>query len=61
MLGSFGKYAFTNSDLTSGVIHVVRDPRNVVSSVKNHFSFKDINEAKEFMFKKDAWSMVKTE
>ena len=55
MLGSFGKYAFTNSDLTSGVIHVVRDPRNVVSSVKNHFSFKDINEAKEFMFKKDAW------
>ena len=38
LLGSFGKYSFTNTNNTAGVIHIVRDPRNIVSSLKNHFS-----------------------
>ena len=29
---------FTNDDNTIGAIHIVRDPRNVVLSLKNHFS-----------------------
>ena len=30
-------HSFTNEDNTLGVIHVVRDPRNVITSLKNHF------------------------
>ena len=30
-------HAFTNEDNTHGVIHIVRDPRNVVTSLKNHY------------------------
>ena len=38
------KYAFTDLANTAGVIYVVRDPRNVVSSYSNHYqkSLKDI-------------------
>ena len=35
-------YTFTNEDNTLGVIHVVRDPRNVITSILNHFN-KSIN------------------
>ena len=31
-------YSFTDLNNTIGVIHIVRDPRNIVTSVKNHFS-----------------------
>ena len=55
ILGSFGNYSFTNKEITLGVIHVVRDPRNVISSVKNHFSLDDLNSAKEFIFDKNKW------
>ena len=30
--------SFTNQTNTLGTIYVVRDPRNVVSSIKNHYS-----------------------
>ena len=36
------EYAFTNIDNTIGVIHVVRDPRNVITSLINHFSFENL-------------------
>ena len=39
------KYSFTDLDNTLGVIHIVRDPRNVITSLKNHFFFKSYNEA----------------
>ena len=39
-LGSFNNYEFTNRQNTLGAIYIVRDPRNVITSLKNHY---DIN------------------
>ena len=46
-----GNYAFTNESNTLGVIHVVRDPRNVITSVLNHFKkdLKSYDDAFEFI------------
>ena len=41
--------AFTNGENTKGVIYVVRDPRNVVTSILNHFLKKNINDAFNFI------------
>ena len=43
---------FTQPKYTLGIIYVIRDPRNVITSVKNHNSFKTYDEAFAFM-KKD--------
>ena len=40
---------FTNEENTLGTIHIVRDPRNVISSVNNHFHHKSVEESKEFI------------
>ena len=42
-------YSFTNLENTLGVIHIVRDPRNVISSLKNHFSFENESKILEFI------------
>ena len=42
-------FNFTNLENTLATIYIVRDPRNVVTSISNHFS-KTIQEAKEFLF-----------
>ena len=55
MLGSFGKHHFTNHKITKGVIHVVRDPRDVISSVQNHFSLENQENAKKFILDKNKW------
>lgn len=44
-----GNHAFTNEDNTKGTIHIVRDPRNVITSVKNHFSKENYDKAFKFM------------
>ena len=41
---------FTNEENTLGTIHIVRDPRNVLTSVNNHFHHNSIEESKEFIF-----------
>ena len=41
---------FTDTHNTLGVIHIVRDPRNVISSIVYHFSKKNYEEAREFLF-----------
>ena len=41
--------SFTNKENTLGVIHIVRDPRNVITSLQNHYDIKNINEALEFI------------
>ena len=41
--------AFTNTSNTHGVIHIVRDPRNIVTSLKNHFSKNDYDAVLNFM------------
>ena len=47
-----GEYSFTNEENTLGVIHIVRDPRNVITSVMNYFHTENYDNAIEFM-KKD--------
>ena len=42
-------YSFTNLENSLGVIHVVRDPRNIISSLKNHFSFENETKILEFI------------
>ena len=39
---------FTNKRNTQAVIYIVRDPRNVITSISNHFSF-NIEESYDFM------------
>ena len=43
---------FTNKNNTQAVIYVVRDPRNVITSISNHYSL-DIEESYNFMSSKD--------
>tara|TARA_B110000503_G_C7034872_1_gene365638 strand:- start:70 stop:906 length:837 start_codon:yes stop_codon:yes gene_type:complete len=44
-----GNYAFTDLENTLGVIHIIRDPRNVITSVLNHFNRDSYIHALEFM------------
>ena len=46
-------YSFTNLENTIGVIHIVRDPRNIFTSLKNHFKLSDDKTALKFMFDED--------
>jgi hypothetical protein len=46
-------YPFTDLENTIGVIHIVRDPRNILTSLKNHFSFEDDESALRFMMNED--------
>ena len=52
-------HSFTNEDNTLGVIHVVRDPRNVITSLKNHFFLQSYDEALEMITSENRWSGVK--
>jgi len=40
---------------TLGAIHIVRDPRNVLTSIKNHFALEDFDEAKKFIVSEKKW------
>ena len=40
---------FTDEENTLGVINIVRDPRNIITSVLNHFSKENYSEASKFM------------
>ena len=43
-----GEYSFTNKDNTLATIYIVRDPRNLVSSISNHFDYS-LEESKNFI------------
>ena len=47
-LCAFDKNLFTNKNNTQAVIYVVRDPRNVITSISNHFSL-DLEESYKFI------------
>ena len=49
-------YSFADLRNTIGVIHVVRDPRNIVTSVKNHFSLNNEEESVEMLSDKYNWT-----
>ena len=42
-------FSFTNKENTLGIIYIVRDPRNVITSVLNYFNKKDYNDALNFL------------
>ena len=48
-LWKIGEKAFTNEDNTLGVIYIVRDPRNVITSLKNHFNKKNYDDSLAFL------------
>ena len=51
---------FTDIENTLGVIHIVRDPRNIISSIKNHYHHKKISESKNFIFDENKGVSVNT-
>ena len=40
-LGNYQGNHFTSAETTLGAVYIVRDPRNVLTSLKNHYSFDD--------------------
>ena len=48
LIKAFGN-DFTQPKYTLGVIHIIRDPRNVITSVKNHNDFDSYEKSLEFM------------
>ena len=56
VLCSINNNFFTNYKNSLGVIYVVRDPRNIITSLKHHYSFKNYNEALEFILDKNRFS-----
>ena len=54
-------HAFTNFENTLGVIYIVRDPRNVLTSLINHYSLSNQSEAKNFLFEEKNWLGFKKE
>ncbi len=49
-LCKFDNSFFTNGEVSLGVVHIVRDPRNVISSILYHYSKKNYEEARDFLF-----------
>ena len=41
VLGNYKGNQFTSPETTLGAIYIIRDPRNVLSSLKNHYSLND--------------------
>ena len=52
ILGAINGNNFTNTQNTMGCIYIVRDPRNVITSLKNHYEMND-DEALSFMMKEN--------
>ena len=48
ILGAINNINFTNNKNTIGAIYIIRDPRNVITSLQNHYELSS-NEALEFM------------
>ena len=48
-------FHFTNVKNTLGVIYIVRDPRNIITSLKNHFFLDSYDEAFKMMIDKKRW------
>ena len=48
-LWKYKNFIFTNEENTFGTIYIVRDPRNIITSIKNHYSKESYDEAFEFM------------
>ena len=49
-------FPFTNYKNSLGAIYVVRDPRNVITSLLHHYSLEDYENALDFLFDKHRFS-----
>ena len=56
ILCSINNSFFTSYKNSIGVIYIVRDPRNVITSLKHHYSFKSYDDALKFMLDKNRFS-----
>jgi len=52
------KNSFTNRSHTLGTIYVVRDPRNLINSIKTHYNKNSDEEAKDFLISQKILSRV---
>ena len=50
MFIKYKDFPFTDVNNTLATIHIVRDPRNVITSLKNHYSLSNYEDAKNFLF-----------
>ena len=58
---NIGGNDFTNKKNTLAAIYIVRDPRNIITSIMHHFSKESYQDAKEFIFDENRWlGAVKT-
>ena len=48
LITAFGN-KFTKPEYTLGIIHIIRDPRNIITSLKNHYDFETYERALKFM------------
>ena len=42
-------YKFTNEENTLATVYIVRDPRNIITSIKNHYIFENYDTSLKFM------------
>ena len=52
---TINNYSFTDYNNTLGTIHILRDPRNVISSLLNHYNLENLESACKFMFNEENW------
>ena len=57
-LGDYKGNVFTSYETSLGAIYIVRDPRNVFTSIKNHFSYND-DKALQMILDKKSYIMAK--
>ncbi len=55
-LGNYKGNIFTSPETTLGAVYIIRDPRNVLTSLKNHFSLDD-DKALKMITDKERWLM----
>ena len=56
ILCGINKNFFTNYKNSLGVTYIVRDPRNVITSLMNHYSIENYDQALKFILDKDRFS-----
>lgn len=49
VLCKINNHSFTNYENSLGAIYIVRDPRNIITSLKNYYSLSDYDEALKFI------------
>ena len=59
-LGNYKGNLFSSNETSLGAIYIVRDPRNVFTSIKNHFSYND-DEALKMILDKKSYLMANDE